>query len=308
MSHRTASKKVCGLALLVLALLAAHPLQAARRLVIKFRTYEGVTGGKAVPVETAGSGIAGLSFSGRLPAGAEAADERARIEGTLNVGEVRLTAEADLIIGEGGQAPDRVRHVFELGRRSYQVVLFITEFKPPIRLFTVLLVRAGGGFDSVFGETIGMEGGATVLVLEDVAGTPYVLTFRITGPPELVPRQAPPPPPPPMALGEEDEGFKSFAKGAVEIGLALVPPRLVRMIEPALPPEAPAPGPGAHVSLYVRIDEQGRVVGVRPVYSSDKRLEPPAMAAVRQWAYEPYVEDGRPRQAVIPVNIRFWPD
>jgi TonB family protein len=242
-----------------------------------------------------------------MPAAGDVESERAGIIRTFHLHEARLAMEAGLIIGEGGQAPDRVRLPFSIEGRPYQIVLLITEFRPPIRLFAVVLERSAAGFSGVLAETLEMRAEqSTVLEFESDRGT-HFLAFRITGPRDMLP-QAPPPPPPPPRLGEEEAGFEEFARGAVKVDLDLIPPRLIKIVDPTLPAGRPAPAQGAHVSLYLRLDEQGRVVAVHSVYSTDKELERSAISAVRQWTYEPYLAEGKPSQAVIPVTVRFGPD
>jgi len=286
---------------------ASISLPAARRLEMKFRVYAGVRALPAKPVETSGPPSLRISLLAHLPAPGDVEAETARILRTFNLGEADLVTEADLVIGEGGQAPDRVRLPFALNGRTYQIVLLLTDFSQPVRLFTMFMEKTSSGFESLFGETMEMKGGhSTVVGLEDGAGKPFFLTFRVTGPPEMVPQSPLPPPPPPPRLGEDESGFEEFARGAVHIDLDVLPPHLTRTVEPSLPPGTPAPAAGAHVSLYLRIDERGRVVGVLPIYSSDRSLEQPAVAAVRQWTYEPYLVDGKPRPAVIPVTVRYY--
>jgi len=278
---------------------------AGQRLDLTFRVYEAIRTAKAGPGEAAVPVSLRPAFSARLATAGDLDAEKACLLRTFNLREASLVSETALVIGEGGQAPDRVRQPFSLGNRPFQIVLLMTEFIQPVRLFAVVLEKTGDRFETLLGETVELEGGrSTVLGLEDGAGKTFFLTLRITGPEEMMPHPTPPPPPPPPRAADEEAKIREFERGAVVIDLDLPPPQLIRIVDPVLPPGAPAPVPGDHASLSIRIDETGRVIGVRTVFSSNPAFEAAAKDAVRHWRYQPYFVDGKARQAVIPVTVR----
>jgi TonB family protein len=101
------------------------------------------------------------------------------------------------------------------------------------------------------------------------------------------------PPPPPAAAatpaGADDQPRR--------VGGAIAAPRQVDRVEPAFPP-----GRRGSVILEVTIGRDGRVENVH-VLRADDGFEAPAVAAVRQWRFEPTVVDGRPVRLLHIVSL-----
>lgn len=297
---------VIATACLLAAGVLTGPLQGSKRLELKFQVYQGTRSGTLLPPKFAGSYSLQPAFSAHLLAGPDMESEKSRIRWIFNLEDINFITDANLIIGEGGHAPDRVRQAFRLNGNIYQVLLLITEFKPPLRLFALLQEKTADGFQNIFGQTIEMKGGhSSIIGIEDRSGKTYFLTFRVTGPAEMVPPATLPPPPPPPMPEENKKVIEEFERGAVNMATETVPVRLLKQIDPVPPPDAPAGG--GHVSLNVRTDEKGNVKRVMVIYSSNKAFEEPAVNAVRQWKYEPSAKDGKAREAVFTVTVRFDP-
>ena len=81
-------------------------------------------------------------------------------------------------------------------------------------------------------------------------------------------------------------------------------PRLVRRIEPAYPVIAQEARIEGIVILEATTDIYGRVTAVR-ILRSVQLLDEAAVAAVRQWIYEPLMVNGRPRPVTFTVTVRF---
>ncbi|MGB7295851.1 MAG: TonB family protein [Candidatus Aminicenantales bacterium] len=103
-------------------------------------------------------------------------------------------------------------------------------------------------------------------------------------------------------LSEKD--IEKFAEGAVKVKDAIPPPKLVKKISPVYPEAARKAGVEGVVILEARTDVDGRVKGVR-VLRSVPLLDPAAIDAVRQWAYEPLIIDGQPKEAIFTTTVRF---
>ena len=73
---------------------------------------------------------------------------------------------------------------------------------------------------------------------------------------------------------------------------------------PAYPVEARAAGIGGLVFLDVVVETDG-TVGEARVVGSIPELDAAALAAVRQWKYEPPLVDGKPSRVVKVVSVRF---
>jgi protein TonB len=82
------------------------------------------------------------------------------------------------------------------------------------------------------------------------------------------------------------------------------PPKLVRRVEPDYPEMARLARVQGVVVLEATTDVCGRVTAVR-VLRSIPLLDEAAVAAVRQWIYEPLVINGRPRPVTFSVTVRF---
>jgi TonB family protein len=80
--------------------------------------------------------------------------------------------------------------------------------------------------------------------------------------------------------------------------------RLVHRVEPAYPPEVRSQGVEGTVVLKTMVNESGTVERVRLV-EGNPALAEPAISAVKQWRYKPYVRDGKaqPFQTIVLVDV-----
>jgi protein TonB len=81
-------------------------------------------------------------------------------------------------------------------------------------------------------------------------------------------------------------------------------PRLIKQVKPEYPPDALSVRMQAMVIVEARTDIYGRVTQAR-IISGHPVFNEAALAAVRQWLYEPYIVDGIPRPIVFTVTITF---
>jgi protein TonB len=81
-------------------------------------------------------------------------------------------------------------------------------------------------------------------------------------------------------------------------------PKLIRQVKPEYPAEAFASRLQGVVIVEAQTDVYGRVIRAR-VINGHPIFHEPALAAVRQWLYEPYVVDGVPRPIYFTVSITF---
>ena len=75
-------------------------------------------------------------------------------------------------------------------------------------------------------------------------------------------------------------------------------------MEPAYPPEVRSQGVEGTVVLKTMVNESGTVERVRLV-EGNPGLAEPAISAVKQWRYKPYVRDGKaqPFQTIVLVDV-----
>ena len=81
----------------------------------------------------------------------------------------------------------------------------------------------------------------------------------------------------------------------------IVPPKLVKFVEAEFPPSEAKAGHGATVVLQIAITATGSVADVTVQQSAGPAFDAPAVAAAKQFVFEPAVVDGKP----IPVKITY---
>jgi len=298
-------KKGCVLVLAIICW-SCLTLQAAPQIVIKLRVYEGSRVGPLAPPEFVASSYLQPTISANMRTDLSLDKEKNQIKRVFNLQDLNLLTEADMIIGEGGQAPDRARYAFRLNGGAYTVHVILLDLKPDARYLVGFYEMADNIPKNILNTEMSlMRGHSAVFGFENRQGKPYFCSFHITGPPDKIAPPPPPPPPPPPVPDALKKEIEVFEKGAVKITFESMPPRLLKLVEPVYPEEAKKSIQAGSVSLNVRIDVQGNVKQAMVVHASHEIFKEPAMQAVRQWKYEPYLKDGQPQEAVFSVNLRF---
>ena len=105
---------------------------------------------------------------------------------------------------------------------------------------------------------------------------------------------APPPPPPPVPA----------PRAPVRVGGEITAPRLLHRVEPVYPPLAQRALVQGVVILEATVDRGGRVDEIR-VLRSHSLLDDAAVAAVREWVYEPLMLNGQAQPFVLTVTLSF---
>jgi len=293
-------------------------LQASEILNIKLRVYEGAKEGTPAPLRFVTTSYLQPIVSATIQTEFELEKEREKIKRVFNLQDVDLLTEADLKVGEGVQ--DIARHYFRLNGNEYLLAIRLTEWKGMGQFVIFVNETIEDKPKNILTTGITLPGGnAAVFGFEDRKGKPYFLSFHITGvigpdgevlpppppPPPPPPKkgiQPPPPPKPPQPPTEEE--LKAFAKGAVQAVGEITPPRLIKEVPPIYPEEARKKGVKGTVVLGVRTDIYGRVTEVK-VFRSIPLLDKPAVDAVKQWIYEPFIIEGKPSPVVFIVRAHF---
>jgi TonB family protein len=104
--------------------------------------------------------------------------------------------------------------------------------------------------------------------------------------------------------GGTSNALETFAAGAAIATKDIKPPRLLTEVLPVYPEAARAASVSGVVILGVKTDETGRVANTI-VLRSIPLLDQAAIDAVRQWVYEPFVQDGKAVPVVFTVTVRF---
>jgi TonB family protein len=100
---------------------------------------------------------------------------------------------------------------------------------------------------------------------------------------------------------------KPDAEGYFTIGGDIPPPApTTPRVPPQRSPEAEAAGATGVVILELRVDETGAVADAK-ILRSVPMLDEAALAAVRQWRYEPTIVEGRAVPVRMTVTVNFGP-
>lgn len=102
----------------------------------------------------------------------------------------------------------------------------------------------------------------------------------------------------------KEKKIREFDKDAVRAEGDIMPPRLVNQVDPVYPETARVAKIQGTVILGAKADEEGRIIDVI-VLKSIPGLDEAAIAAVRQWRYEPLVIKGKPKKVTFTVTVRF---
>lgn len=299
-------------------------LQASEILNIKLRVYEGAKEGTPAPLRFVTTSYLQPTVSATIQTEFGLEKEREKIKRVFNLQDVDLLTEADLKVGEGVQ--DIARHYFRLNDNEYLLAIRLIEWKGMGQFAIFVNEVVEDKPKNILTTGITLPGGnAAVFGFEDRKGKPYFLSFHITsviGPGGKILPPPPPPPPPPPKKGTQpppppkkeilppppqpptEEELKAFAKGAVQAVGEITPPRLIREVPPIYPEEARKKGVRGTVVLGVRTDIYGRVTEVK-VFRSIPLLDKPAVDAVKQWVYEPFIIEGKPSPVVFTLHIHF---
>ena len=84
-------------------------------------------------------------------------------------------------------------------------------------------------------------------------------------------------------------------------------PKVVKRVNPVYPEEAAKQGIQGEVVIEATTNEKGDVVSAEVVPSKNPQplLEEAALAAVRQWKYEPFLKDGKAVGVTFTVTMNF---
>ncbi len=298
--------------LLVLVLWAVSSgLQSATpRIDLKLRVYEGARQGAVAAPELVTMSYIHPTITANLEmkSGFDLEAEKNQIKRVFGLQDVILLTEADLTIGEerAGQSPDTARHFFRLDGTAFQAYVNLQEWSGSAKFLVLFNEMSADKVRNVLTTEMLLVGGhSAVFGFEDKSGKPYFCSFHITGPPDKILPAPPPPPPAPPVSPEQKAKIAEFELGAIKARDAVNPPRLVKKVDPVYPPEAKAAGEKGSVVLNVRTDTSGNVKQVMVLKTSNEIFNEAAIAAVKQWKYEPYLQDGQPKELVFSVFIRF---
>ena len=105
-------------------------------------------------------------------------------------------------------------------------------------------------------------------------------------------------------LYELQRRFYLLMAGGVRVDAEVQQKRLIHSVQPEYPDVAREAGIQGSVRLEVYVAEDGAVSDAR-VLAGERILADAALAAVRQWRYQPALLDGKPVRVVTRVKVEF---
>jgi TonB family protein len=102
----------------------------------------------------------------------------------------------------------------------------------------------------------------------------------------------------------KEEGARLMRLPPIKVDGGIEEPQKLKSVDPVYPEEAKKARIQGEVILEVEIDIYGQVKNIK-VLRSIPALDGAAMDAVRQWVYQPFIVEGRPRRAIFPVTVNF---
>jgi len=270
-------------------------LQAAVRLDIKLRFYEGTRGVTVEVPQIVTSSFLHPTVAANIPSEAELIEEKKQIQRVFNLLDVSLITEADLPWSEGS---GKISHVIRLDSKEYLISLtpLYQIHKNPFRI-EVFEQNDKGKNSLLDTEFILPKGNIAVFGFEDMQSNPYFLSLRVTG--SLKEGETA------VAGGVTAKELEEFSKGAVKAEGDVKPPRLIKEVKPIYPEEARKAEIKGIVILSVRTDIYGKVKDILVTKSADPLLDQAAIDAVKQWIYEPMLVKGKPQPVIFTVTVRF---
>jgi TonB family protein len=273
------------------------------RMDVKLRVFEGARQTSRQPVRSVTSSYLQPTVSATIQGDFSLEKQTAQIRKVFNLEDVNLLTEADLYLDIDN--PAYMRHYFRLNGHQYTILIRLMEWD--VKGQFVIIVNEVADKEeprNILTTELTLLGGNTaVFGFEDRAGKPYFVSFFISGPrTKLAP---PPPPPPPAPPAKVRKRIADFEKDAVKAQGLIKPPKRIKAVPPMYPEKARQEKVEGVVVLNVKVGKNGSVEDTLVLRSPDPLLEEAAIAAVKQWRYEPLVLEGQPRMVVFSVTVRF---
>ncbi len=108
----------------------------------------------------------------------------------------------------------------------------------------------------------------------------------------------------PAATGEPQSAYKPGVLGGAKPGAVVKPPTVIRHTNPEYPDRAREQHLQGKVVLWVTIGRDGKVKAIEAL-RGERLLVVPAIDAVKQWTFQPALEDGRPVTFASSVEVNF---
>ena len=297
-------------------------VKAPARGEMKLRVMEGLREGAEDPARAVTASYTGSMTTIGYLSDADLSKEQEQIRKTFNLKSVRLLTEADLVWEEGKAG--KTSHTFRLNGWEYVVkvtpggdarwqpfgieVLERTEKREKSLLDTgfALPMKTNKpivfGFENSQGRPFfvclhALPSSAEKLKSLVVDANQAVAVAAVAGQTASMAAKA-------AEAAEKTKRQEEFEKDAIPCTGDIQPPKLIKLVDPVYPDEAHKKGIEGVVILEAKIAEDGKVIDAM-ILRSVPGLDEAAIAAVKQWAYEPMIIKGKPVKTIFTVTVRF---
>ncbi len=260
---------------------------------MKMRVVEGIKEGTVEPVKVVTASFLKYAVTASIQSEADAAAQQAKLKQIFNLKNVSLLTEADLVWDKGKS--EKAFHFFRLGDKDYLVMVTPVDI-PKLRFRIEVFEQKNNEKTSLLDtEFTVAPKNAAVFGFGAADGKPYFISMQTIKWPSEVEAQ--------IILGSDAVP----GEGPVRAVGNIKPPRLVKMVGPVYPEIARQSRAEGVVILEAQTDQYGRVMNIK-VLRSIPLLDQAAIEAVRQWEYEPKIIEGKSREVVFTVTVRFTLD
>jgi TonB family protein len=104
---------------------------------------------------------------------------------------------------------------------------------------------------------------------------------------------------------DPEQGTKKVASSSLTRLEDSQKPKIIKQVNPVYPAEALKNMIQGVVVLEAIIDEVGKVSQLRVISSPSLLLNDAALSAVKQWEYEPFIENGKAKKVAFTVTVTF---
>ncbi|MFC2155605.1 energy transducer TonB [Acidobacteriota bacterium] len=263
-------------ALLVFVLLFGQALIAAPDILVDLRLYQGEREKKSEKPTVVTSYYLRPIFSAGKILDIDLSDEKDELKKIFNLVGIKLMTQAKWAWKTGLR--DRQLELVVLNGKKFSVQLILLQKKDHFKL--EVLERGQKKDKKKLESTLIIPQGKTsVFGFEDSMGKPYFLSCQRH----------------PDKAGASDEPVKVPA---------MERPNLIRKIKPVYPKEALRAKIQGQVNAEVVTDIYGRVVDISKI-EGHPVLNEATVKALRQWVYEPFIMNGKPKFVTFTVVVSF---
>jgi len=254
---------------------------------LKMRILEGVRERSAEPAKPVTSSfLKFLSFANfDLEQDTQAEQQ---IKNVYNLKDVSLLTEANLVWEKG--TSEKSFHMFRLNGQEYLVMVTPGRLAERNQFRIEVTEQSRDKKTNLLDTEFSLpEKNAAVFGFETTELKPYFISLRL------------------LHWSSETSGAAGGVAGGVlkgRRGPEVMPPKLIKQVDPIYPAEARKAGIKGTVIVEATTDLYGRVADAR-VLRSIPGLDQAAVDAVKQWVYEPMLINGQPQGVAFTVTFQF---